>query len=102
MIVVVLAGCAVIVLLMAACVFGGWRMRRRGGPVRRVVRRWFSGALPQVPGAGRTVGRAARRVEARLVSRLLAGDLAAGEYREAMAGLAADDAVRHPVVVPDR
>lgn len=106
MIDVVLAESAVAVLLIAACVLGGWRMRRRGRLVRRVVRRWFSRDLVGAPAAGRapgrTVGRMGRRVEARLVARLLAGDLTAGEYRDAMAVLAADDALRHPVVVPDR
>jgi hypothetical protein len=76
MIVVVLAGAAVVALLVATCVLGGWWMRRR---VRSV-----------------------RRVEARLVARLMAGDLTAAGYREAMARLAADDAVRHPLVAPDR
>jgi hypothetical protein len=76
MIDVVLAGIVAVVLLVAVFVLGGWRMRRR---VRSV-----------------------RRVEARAVARLLAGDLTAAGYREAMARLAADDAVRHPLVVPDR
>jgi hypothetical protein len=102
MIVVVLAGVAVVVLLVAVCGLGGWRMRRRGRSLRRVVFRRVSGALAGTPAVGRVSGRAGRGVEARLVSRLLAGELSAVEYREAMAGLAADDAVRHPVVVPDR
>jgi uncharacterized membrane protein YqiK len=74
--IVMLAGMVVVVLLVAVFVLGGWWMRRR---VRSV-----------------------RRVEARVVARLMAGVLTAAGYREAMAGLAADDAVRHPLVVPDR
>jgi hypothetical protein len=46
--------------------------------------------------------RSVRRVEARLVARLMAGDLTAAGYRGAMARLAADDAVCHPLVAPDR
>ena len=100
MIGVVLAGSVVAVLLVTACVLGGWRIRRGGRRVQRVRRRWILRAARRAPGpAG---GRVGRRFEARLVARLLDGDLAAGEYRDAMAVLAADDAVRHPVVVPER
>jgi|SRR6266487_1618221 len=106
MIDVVLAGSAVAVLLLAACVLGGWRMRRGGRLVRLIVPRWVSRARVRAPAVGRApgqpVGRVGRRVEAGLVARLLAGDLTAGEYRDAMAVLAAEDALRHPVVVPDR
>jgi hypothetical protein len=105
MIDVVLAGSAVAVLLLAACVLGGWRIRRGGRRGRRIGHRWISRALVRAPAAarapGKPVGRVGRRVEARLVARLMAGDLTAAEYRDAMALLAADDAVRHPVVVPE-
>jgi hypothetical protein len=40
--------------------------------------------------------------EARLVRRRLAGGMTAGDYRRAMAELAAADAERNPVVVPPK
>ena len=54
MIDVVLAGAAVAVLLLAACVLGGWPVRRRGRLVRRVLPGWVCRARVRAPATGWT------------------------------------------------
>jgi hypothetical protein len=98
---------AVYVLLAAALVsLSGVLMLVAGrrGWVRERRRHRFP---PASPGEGVTRARVpfSRRVgvghaEAALTARLFAGKLNSADYRQAMAELAADDSVRHPVVVP--
>jgi hypothetical protein len=83
------------VLMLVAGRRGWFRDRRRHRFPRASPREGATRA--RVPFSRRVgVGHA----EAALTARLFAGKLDSADYRQAMAELAADDSVRHPVVVP--
>lgn len=97
MAVYVLLVAALVLLAGGSCVLMagrlGWLRRHRRLPAASP-----SGAatrVSRVPFVGR-----GGHVEAVLTSRLFAGKLGSADYRRAMAELAADDSVRHPMVVP--
>jgi hypothetical protein len=98
---------AVYVLLAAALVSLSGVLMLVAGRRGWVRERRRHGFPPASPGEGVTRARVpfSRRVgvghaEAALTARLFAGKLDSADYRQAMAELAADDSVRHPVVVP--
>jgi len=71
-----------------------WRKSRRLPPATPRVGAPRAPRLPFV----RRVG--SGHAESVLTARLFAGEIASADYRRAMAELAADDSVRHPMVVP--
>ncbi len=87
--------------VLAAGVFAALARRRLTRLARRVLhRRNLTPAAPTRTAAQTRRRGVGRRGEARLTARLLAGALSARDYQDAMAELAADEAQRHPMVVP--
>src|SRR5215211_4591917 len=92
----------VLMLALFAALIIGPRIRRRSGRSAAAVPPPIAPPAPSETGGGVDVldDDDAELAEALLANQLLTGALPSGTYRHQMAALAAEDALRHPLIPP--